>query len=1489
MLNGESGILAEEWHFDLDIPHIPALQLPYAVIKHICEYLPTQGDKQRACLIHPAWSPAAIDSLWEEPAFHTAAAFQGFYKIVHIKKRLALRVQSLNIIHNPNNFKADTIKRSSLPHHALKESTLAKPTVIMSLIRLCENVKSLQIYGWQIHAQHVDGLSHILPGLQHLTIIGDNEELMTLSSSFRNLLFRLTTLRLDGVRNINASFLDLLDRRSENLENLLLSVQNVGRNGFEILTYGKLPLRELVLTDCAPLKDFHVAEIARAFPQLRTLVLDGAIKLTGESLGHIFERCHEIEKLDIRVEPDYTKQSQPQTGNQHLKLYGKAGELRQLSLRGICLDTITVQSSLCGHPQLRALTLEASDILSDDDFRLICKSSQYLETIRLVDCSSLTGRGLTSIARTSEAKVIDVAMIRCGHISSQQIKQFCQGVIDRYQKSLVVSQGRGLTPSEYMNYGSTDPFTQEPVYSFDSDAIDLLAQTNHSYDSFNDGEHLISQRTYTLDRRQVAMVAEHLGIPSQQLRAAISKVLSISLNKKGLKYSSDVSKPLPQQQQQQQPPRLSSFAVQECESTPAINNNRISFKTNELNAFETREQPSSTPSHVSDWSPPSENRKSSPEIRKISIKPAEAFAAVPMVSPVEKTWKVPAARAAASPSPSPSPIPQTQLPDWNDSSKDRNGQKIVFKYQLVRDRSPSVTKETPAVIPSSRKEEKTTSNGGVHQTTDVIQLGGWGVASSPNWADSSSNDETGNGWDATAVDRMTWQPAQIINAPVAKGPKKKEIRLFLPATASNDGWGEPPTESVAWDDDKKQGFAHDIIQSQNQTVFWKLENGVWKKLSTGEHQSESELPEANTLEQGSRISAPGREYPYQTAPVTRYVLAGSSSAVDNDRSAIGAKEEEQPKNEYQLSDDDNEDTNFSDSDDGVTIRTSADDPYGRPKEEPSARKQYANIMDDDVTMDFSETTLSVHKSFGDSEKSPSHPGNPKWVNFDEWRKSQVASSIDHPEGTSDNHIAVDEGGWDDHAQQLPENNISQKWGSLYDDEPTSEAPPPVASYKLVDIIDNFNETMSMQSTHSRAASDVKWEGYDSNVGLYQSINENNPLQQGSPNKHEATVEYIKAQAESRQTARYDVIRQSETDLISAAGSYGQYESDESKYISNTWESLDSKNTDDDWISSSTSDAGYPVSGSAVSTKGGRRTRNRQRVSVRHPMRPEQMAGQWGSFPIDDVSVDDIAGEQPSVQNLINVDMNGTFADNRNGSQELQPMPHLTSSFINPESPEVDNECAYDLDNSFKSNAEETVSRITDVNAYMSKENETISSNQFEPTSNFESTATSAADAWITNSTDNTQNEKSSRNLFDDLMDESSNAFSPKLNTSSTDTSTVKAHEEVSPQSSSPMQNSTDSPSVSGRKSVVLSVQIETVTSGTQPLVITESDDPKAVIHEFCEKWDMMDYEDRISNVTLTHYKEKMAKRVLGRLSRRGSGSVKNTSSPSSSASVDNLL
>jgi hypothetical protein len=875
-----------------------------------------------------------------------------------------------------------------------------------------------------------------------------------------------------------------------------------------------------------------------------------------------------------------------------------------------------------------------------------------------------------------------------------------------------------------------------------------------------------------------------------------------------------------------------TFATSERESAPIASNSRISFKANEYNGFETNEAATPSLIHMNDWNIPPEIRKNSPGNRKISIKPAEAFS-TPLVSPADKSWQEPVPA-------SPPPLPQPELPDFNEPSKEKIEQKIVFKYQPLRDHGKSIiSKESPAASPSPRKEDKLTTNGSTDSPTDIMQLGGWGVASSPNWGDKSSLGETSDVWDATAVDRMTWQPAQVINAPVAKGPKKKGIRLFLPANASNDGWGVPPTQSVAWDDDRRQGYAHDIIESQHQTVFWKFENGVWKKLSSAQRQKANEAQGPHTVQQRPRmsVSSPesGLESPSLSAPLTRYVHGNSASVMEKDRSAVDVKQEEQAADEYQLSDDE-EDTNFSNSDDGVTIRTSSDDPVVRPKDESTSRTQYKNIMDEDLSMDFSETVLVTQKSSGESESPPSHPGNPQWVSFEEWRKGQLASSIDHPDIASNSHIIVDQGGWDEHAQQqVPEVNVSQNWHSLYDDEPNSAAPPPVASYKLVDILDNFNETMSMQSAHSRETSEIKWGGFDSNIGLYQGANENDSLQPDSPDKHEATVEYIKAQAESRQTARYDVIRQTETDLISNTGSYGQYESDESKYISNTnWEGLEfNRNADDDWVSSSTSDAGFPVSGLGIFTRGSsRRGRSKLRSSVRHPMRREQMAGQWGSFPIDNVSYDDVNGEPPSVQSLINVDIDETFANDQTLNQEHKPMPHLTSSFTNSESPKASNAIDFNADSAFTTtNVERTNSMTSDLNAYMNKENEPTSLDEFEPTSNFDIVTTSVADDWITSSTNelpkknkNTSSVNNSSNLFDDLMDEESNELPTNINTSSADTTIATApqeRQEVSPQTASSMQNSTDSLRVSRSKSIVLSVQIETVDSGTQPLVITE--------------------------------------------------------------------
>lgn len=526
MLAGETGITSDEWSFELESPYIPALELPYSVIASICKHLPTQGDKQRACLIHPTWSPAATDSLWQEPVFSNAAAFQRFYKTVHAFKRLALRVHTLNIIHDSKRNASDTIKLSSLPQHKLRESTLAKPEVVIALARLCENVQSLKIYGWHIGAGHLERLSTSLHGLKHLTIIGSNESLISASSSFRNLLTRLATLRLDGVTNINAGFIDLLERRCQQLETLQLGVKDLGADGFAALTLGRLQLKELILTDCSPLEDSHILELAIAFPMLENLVIIDAEKLTGEALVNIFEHCRDLRKLDIRNNSQNTSSSSAnaQSGQKELKTLIKSEDLRELTLHGVNLDTITVQTTLYGHHNLQRLWLQTCHELGDDDFRLICQSSQCLEYVKLVDCPGLSGRALSAMVKPHESKVVNVQLTKCGMITPQHLKQFSQAALGCPLKSLIISQDKELISQEYANFAGELVDTQEPVYIFDKQALDNLAQSQIS-DGNDDGENLISQRTYTLDRKQVAMVAEHLGISSQQLRAAISKVL----------------------------------------------------------------------------------------------------------------------------------------------------------------------------------------------------------------------------------------------------------------------------------------------------------------------------------------------------------------------------------------------------------------------------------------------------------------------------------------------------------------------------------------------------------------------------------------------------------------------------------------------------------------------------------------------------------------------------------------------------------------------------------------------------------------------------------------------------------------------------------------------------------------------------------------------------------------------------------------------------
>ncbi|KAG2183590.1 hypothetical protein INT43_006596 [Umbelopsis isabellina] len=1490
MLAGETGITSDEWSFELESPYIPALELPYSVIACICKHLPTQGDRQRACLIHPIWSPAATDSLWKEPVFSNAAAFQGFYKTVHVFKRLALRVHTLNIIHDSNRNASNTIKLSSLPQHNLRESTLAKPEVVIALTRLCENVQSLKIYGWHIRAGHLERLGTALHDLKHLTIIGSNEALMSASSSFRTLLTRLATLKLDGVTNINAGFVDLLERRCQQLETLQLGVQDLGPDGFEALTLGKLLVKELILTDCSPLEDSHILELAIAFPMLESLVIIDAEKLTGEALVNVFEHCRHLRKLDIRNNSQKIASSpaKAQSGRKELKTFIKSEDLRELTIHGVNLDTITVQTTLYGHHNLHRLWLQTCHELCDDDLRLICQSSHCLEYVKVVDCPGLTGRALSTMVKSHEIKAISVQLIKCGIITTQHVKQFCQAVLGCSSKKLIISQDKGSIPPDYAGFAGELIDTQEPVYIFDKQALNSLAQS-HISDGNDDGENLISQRTYTLDRKQVAMVAEHLGISSQQLRAAISKVLQNATQSK--KFGKGVTAP-----------QRISISPSEGESSPSKSNIPPTFKASEQKDATAISEPAintkisngwaspkvannwPSPKPFNNWSASIGSSKNSPDVRIGAHSPDDSW----LETTARKSSNVP---IESEPTAAISPPPAS------------TEQKIVFKYQpLVENsgRNVEVEDEKPAGKITVGKRSETPPKAA--EPSSAIQLGGWGV-SSPTWNDNfgqTAISDEGSNWDATAVERMTWQPAEIVTAPVAsKSAKKKGARLYLPASSEHDGWGAPPEERVAWDDDGKQGFAHDIIQSQHQTTFWKMEGGVWKKLSAGE-QREKERKDA-AMEDFPMASPSGNEKSaLASPPITRHILNPSSHQILDNDLPLKSSREEVDVDAHVLSDDNEDD--FTDSDDGVVIKTGADDGLAPS---PSRAAVLANIMDEETVLDYNESMFAELSK--DPDSPPSHPGNPQWVAYEQWKKSQLQSTaIEHPEGSQAVDIPVDDGGWDDlpaATSNQPEVNGGWATEKVWD---TSSPTPPIASYKLIDIIDDFNERISSLSTQSRTTSDIKWEGFESSMFSDHDNEANDQFRQLAEDKHDATVQYIKAQAESRQIAREDIIRQTENDLNSSSFT-AQFESQESKFATDiNADQYDANRADDDWVSSTTSEAGYNMSGLGISNKVSRRARNREsraRASARHPMRPEKMAGQWGLFPINGSNVDDSidnplqspleSGHRKSDAAEILDEDERTFTHGQTKDEMHQEYDLLNTSNGSFIGSDHNDEFNYKLDTPVEPDMRRNY--VSSSTADLWDEPDKLTEENLVNMDNVLS-----ATPVLEPSGQNAHTKQYSRDFFDDLMGETANSYVAPLSAgkeampASTDqaTTTPQSPRQQSPSPQSPSPQAATIPK--GNANVtILSVKIETVDAGTQPLVIKEADDPKQAIHDFCVKYGMTEYETKIVDVTLPRYKEKMAKRVLGRAARNNNSPGQSTASPTlannTSGSMESLL
>ncbi|KAG2193999.1 hypothetical protein INT47_005001 [Mucor saturninus] len=278
------------------------LSLPNSVMEHICRYLENLSDKYNACLIHRQWTTAAQNVLWERIRFKTPINFRRFLISVQENKKTALLVRDLYLAfadHEKTLF--EPIVRSTLERHSV-ESVLSKPLHIARMIKSCENLKSLTVYGRNLDSAFIDILASTAQDLTSLYIISTRP---THQLAFNNLLSRLTSLRLDGDFSLDARWAVSLANRATHLTELQLSLKSINVDVLQkISAPGKLALTSLIFTDAAMMIDNYVMNVLAAFPRLTRFCLEGSVRVTALSILYALKQCPDLNSIEMRAHPD---------------------------------------------------------------------------------------------------------------------------------------------------------------------------------------------------------------------------------------------------------------------------------------------------------------------------------------------------------------------------------------------------------------------------------------------------------------------------------------------------------------------------------------------------------------------------------------------------------------------------------------------------------------------------------------------------------------------------------------------------------------------------------------------------------------------------------------------------------------------------------------------------------------------------------------------------------------------------------------------------------------------------------------------------------------------------------------------------------------------------------------------------------------------------------------------------------------------------------
>ncbi|KAF7728286.1 hypothetical protein EC973_006460 [Apophysomyces ossiformis] len=502
--------------------------LPFEILKTIFRQLPTQKDRYQACFVHPVWSATAITVLWESPEFFNQKMLKAFVRVIQVNKSAALRVRRLRLCvrdaQYPTVFRP--VNDATIEEHVMaKKSMLADPVVILFLLRRCENIQSLTIYGYLLEPKSLEQLVGFLPNLQELSFIGSLPSRMPLEANSA-FLPRLRSLSFALPYPVLSDFAAVLAKRCHILQSLQISLETLGVKGLTQLCKGNLNLTSLTLTDASNISCRHVNQIISAFPGLTKLCLDGVANTKANGIVQAAATCVSLHELEIYVDLSAESNFQELATDNENPIWSLPDlALRRLIVKNLAIDDISFDTLMRHCRSLAIVGLFNCWNVTDTSMVTLCETSRSLQQLHIIDCRYIGTKTIRAMAKTKAAKTLrHIHVQSCGDIKPRDIYHLCCVASSYYLTNLCLVGYQNIAISaigsfaiENLDHMESHRQTDGFCVTLNETAIDALANTDLS----NDPDFSIIPRDRSLTNRQTILLAKMLNMPLGKLNHMI--------------------------------------------------------------------------------------------------------------------------------------------------------------------------------------------------------------------------------------------------------------------------------------------------------------------------------------------------------------------------------------------------------------------------------------------------------------------------------------------------------------------------------------------------------------------------------------------------------------------------------------------------------------------------------------------------------------------------------------------------------------------------------------------------------------------------------------------------------------------------------------------------------------------------------------------------------------------------------------------------------